>query len=175
MGFWDSVAINVGGIIGVGIFRTQGAIAHYVDSAPLILLTWLLGALIALLGVLCYAELSSAHPHTGGTYVYLREAYGRPMGFLFGWAEFVILRAGSVAGVSYILVAYLKNFFPFAGEHERLAVIAVIMFFTGINIVGLHVGTGVQNFLTALKIASIFAMVVIIFTVKGLPAPQFFP
>ncbi len=168
------MAINVGGIIGVGIFRTQGAIAQYVDSAPLILVTWLIGALIALLGVLCYAELSSTHPHTGGTYIYLREAYGRPMGFLFGWAEFVILRAGSVAGVAYILAAYLKNFFPYVGEHERVIVIAIIALFTGINTVGLHIGTGVQNFLTFLKIASILAMVVIIFTVKGLPAPHFF-
>ncbi len=171
LGFWDSVAINVGGVIGVGIFRTQGTIAQYVDSIPLILLAWFVGALIALLGVLCYAELSSRHPHTGGTYVYIREAYGRPMGFIFGWAEFTILRAGSVAGVAYILVAYLKNFIPF-GEHERWAVIAIIAFFTGLNMVGLHVGTGVQNLLTFLKIASIIAMAVIIFAVKGIPIPS---
>jgi basic amino acid/polyamine antiporter, APA family len=172
LGFWDSVAINVGGIIGVGIFRTQGAIAQYVDSAPLILLTWLIGAFIALLGVLCYAELSSCHPHTGGTYIYIREAYGRPMGFIFGWSEFMILRAGSVAGVAYILVAYIKNFLPEFLQHERMLTIGMIMLFTYLNIVGLHVGTGVQNALTLLKLVSILAMAAIIFTVKGLPGPE---
>ena len=172
LGFWDSVAINVGIVIGVGIFRTQGAIAHYVDSAPLILLTWLFGGGIALLGVLCYAELSSTHPHTGGTYVYLREAYGRPVGFLFGWAEFSILRAGSVAGVAYILAAYLKNFIPAAGEYERVTAIAAIVLFTGINIVGLHIGTRVQNALTILKVAAIVGIAVTIFAVKGLPVPS---
>lgn len=174
LGFWDSVAINVGGIIGVGIFRTQGAIANYVDSVPLILLTWLVGALIALLGVLCYAELSSCHPHTGGTYVYLREAYGRPMGFLFGWAEFGILRAGSVAGVAYILVAYFKNYLPDFMQHERLLTMGTILLFTVLNIVGLHVGTGIQNVLTFLKVASIVAMAIIIFSVKGVPNVSFF-
>jgi basic amino acid/polyamine antiporter, APA family len=174
LGFWDSVAINVGGIIGVGIFRTQGAIAQYVDSAPLILLTWFIGALIALLGVLCYAELSSCHPHTGGTYIYIREAYGRPMGFIFGWAEFMILRAGSVAGVAYILVAYVKNFLPEFMQHERMLTIGMIMLFTLLNIVGLHVGTGVQNALTLLKLVSILAMAAIIFTVKGLPGAELF-
>lgn len=171
LGFWDSVAINVGIVIGVGIFRTQGAIAQYVDSAPLILLTWFLGAWVALLGVLCYAELSSTHPHTGGTYVYLREAYGRPMGFIFGWAEFSILRAGSVAGVAYILIAYVKNFLPFAAEHEKLATILAIVIFTGLNIAGLHIGTGVQNVLTILKVVSIVGMAVIIFSIKGVSLP----
>lgn len=172
LGFWDSVAINVGVVIGVGIFRTQGAIAQYVDSTPLILLTWFLGGGIALLGVLCYAELSSCHPHTGGTYVYIREAYGRPMGFIFGWAEFMILRAGSVAGVAYILVSYVKNFLPDFLQHERLLAISAIMIFTVLNIVGLHIGTGIQNVLTFLKVASIITMAIVIFSVKGLPGAE---
>lgn len=153
--FWDSVAINVGVIIGVGIFRTPGAIANYVDSAPLILLTWLLGGLIALIGVFCYAELASAHPHTGGTYVYLRESFGKPVGFLFGWAEFSVLRAGSIAGVAYILVNYLGKFVPFAAQYEKLSAILAIWLFTYINIRGLHLGSAVQNALTLLKIIAI--------------------
>lgn len=155
LNFWDSIAINVGVIIGVGIFRTPGAIAKYVDSAPLILLTWALGGLIALVGVFCYAELAFAYPKTGGTYVYLRESFGKPVGFLFGWAEFSVLRAGSIAGVAYILVDYLGKFLPFAAQHEKISAIAAIWIFTFINIRGLHLGAAVQNILTLLKIAAI--------------------
>ncbi len=171
LGFWDSVAINVGIVIGVGIFRTQGAIANYVDTGPLIILTWAVGGLVALAGVFCYAELSSRYPQTGGTYVYLREAYGKPAAFLYGWAEFVIMRPGSVAGVAYILITYLRNFIQLGPEHERWMTIAAIMLFTALNIGGLHIGTGIQNVLTTLKIAAIVAMAVIIFGVKGIALP----
>lgn len=176
LGFWDSVAINVGVIIGVGIFRTPGSIAQHLDSSALILLAWLLGALIALVGGLCYAELASVLPHTGGNYVYLREAYGRPMGFIFGWVEFTIMRAGSIAGVAYIFANYLQNFIPWAEDYEKIMTIAAIWFFTGINILGLHVGTTVQNILTSLKLLSILIMAAVIFMLKGitLPSPESF-
>lgn len=153
--FWDSVAINVGVIIGVGIFRTPGEIAKYVDSAPLILLTWALGGLIALIGVFCYAELAFAHPKTGGTYVYLKESFGKLTGFLFGWAEFSALRAGSIAGVAYILIDYLGKFVPLAAQYEKLFVILAIWLFTYVNIRGLHLGSAVQNALTVLKVIAI--------------------
>lgn len=170
LSFWDSVAINVGIVIGVGIFRTPGEIAHYVDSTPLILLTWILGGLVAMVGALCYAELASCFPQTGGTYIYLREAYGKPFGFLFGWVEFSVMRPGSIAGVAYILTNYLGNFLPAAAAHEKLFAILAILFFTLLNIGGLHLGTGVQNVLTALKITAILAMTGIIFSKTGLPA-----
>ena len=172
LGFWDSVAINVGVVIGVGIFRTPGAIAGHLDSSFLILLVWVLGALVALLGTLCYAELSSCFPHTGGTYVYLREAFGRPAGFLFGWAEFSVMRAGSVAGVAYILTAYLQNFLPMDRASEQGVTILVIAFFTIVNILGIHISKGVQNTLTILKIISILGLSVIIFSISKAPVHQ---
>ncbi len=172
LGFWDSVAINVGIVIGVGIFRTPGEIARFVDSPGLILLVWTLGGLVAMVGALCYAELASCFPQTGGTYIYLREAYGRPFGFLFGWVEFAVMRPGSIAGVAYILTDYLGNFLPAAAANEKLFAILAILLFTLLNILGLHVGTGVQNLLTTLKVLSITVMTVVIFTKLGIPAPS---
>lgn len=172
LGLWDAVAINVGGIIGVGIFRTPGSIAHIVDSPSLILAAWLMGALVALVGGLCYAELASCFPKTGGTYIYLREAYGRPAGFLFGWAEFSVLRAGSIAGVAYIFVEYLRNFIPYPAGSEKFAAVGAILIFSFLNAVGLQLGTRVQNILTLLKVAAILVMVGIIFSVKGIPVPS---
>ena len=122
--FWDSVAITVGIVIGVGIFRTPAQIAHFLDTPWLILLAWLIGGGISLLGVLCYAELASQFPHTGGTYVFLREAYGKFVGFIYGWAEFSINRAASIAAVAYIFSTYLRNFIPYSADHERWVAIA---------------------------------------------------
>ncbi len=169
LGFWDSIAINVGVIIGVGIFRVPAEVAQYVAAPALILATWILGGLVSLLGVFCYAELASCLPHTGGTYVYLREAFGKPVGFLFGWAEFSIVRAGSIAAVAYILISYLGNFIPSIFSHEKLWTIAVIALFTAVNIFGIQIGTKIQNMLTALKIAFILAIVGLIFHLRGIP------
>ncbi len=169
LGFWDSVAINVGIIIGVGIFRTPGAVAQFVDSPPIILFAWFLGGLIALLGVLCYAELSGRFPETGGTYIFLRESYGRLASFVFGWVEFSILRAASIAAVAYIFTAYLHNFISFGPGSEKAVTILVIAFFTAVNALGLKVGIGVQNTLSTLKILAILGITAVIFALVKAP------
>ncbi|MCB9800039.1 MAG: amino acid permease [Candidatus Omnitrophica bacterium] len=172
--FWDSVAINIGIVIGVGIFRVPAEIAKLIDHPVLIIAAWVLGGLVSLMGVLCYAELSSCFPETGGTYVYLKEAFGKTVGFLFGWTEFLVLRAGSLAGIAYVLAAYLKNFVDLGPETEKVIAITSIAFFTGLNIAGLHYGTRVQNALSILKVATLAVMTALIFTFgKNLSAPTF--
>lgn len=156
--FWDSVAISVGIVIGVGIFRTPAQIAKYLDSPQLILIAWLVGAAISLLGVLCYAELSSQFPHTGGTYVYLREAYGKFVGFIYGWAEFSINRAASIAAVAYILAAYLRNFLPYTANSEKWIALGAVILFTCVNMVGIHYGVKVQNVLSIFKVLAMVSM-----------------
>lgn len=164
LGFWDSVAINIGIVIGVGIFRVPAEVAHYLDQSQWILIAWILGGLISLLGVFCYAELSSCYPQTGGTYVYLREAYGKLTGFLFGWIEFSILRAGSFAGVAYVFATYMKNFVDFGPATEKVVAISALVFFTAVNIGGLRYGTRVQNVLSTLKVLILLGMTAAIFT-----------
>ncbi len=158
LGFWDSVAINIGIVIGVGIFRVPAEVAKYVHSPEWMLTAWVLGGVISLTGVLCYAELSSLFPRTGGTYVYLREAYGPRVSFLFGWMEFAVLRAGSLAGIAYVFAAYLKNFISFGPETEKAIAIAAIAAFTLLNICGLHYGTRVQNVLSVLKVLTLLGI-----------------
>ena len=82
LGLWDSVAIIIAIVIGVGIFRVPSEVSQYLGSPKLILLAWMIGGGIALLGALCYAELSTSIPKTGGDYIYLRESYGPLAGFL---------------------------------------------------------------------------------------------
>ena len=84
LGLFDSTMIMMGIVIGSGIFLTTGIMARSIPSPGLILLAWLIGGLLTLAGALTYAELGAAIPEAGGQYVYLKQAYGPLLGFLFG-------------------------------------------------------------------------------------------
>ena len=90
----DAVAITVGIVVGAGIFRTPSLVAANVDSESAALLIWLAGGLVTLVGALCYAELATTYPHTGGDYHYLTRAYGRPLAFQRGVAHLARRRIG---------------------------------------------------------------------------------
>ena len=102
LGLFDSTMMMVGIVIGSGIFLTSGIMAKSLPSSGLILLAWAVGGLLALAGALTFAELGAAMPQAGGQYVYLREAYGHLVGFLFGWILFFVsinmkvMRSGSM-------------------------------------------------------------------------------
>ena len=97
---FDAACIIVGIIIGAGIFRLPATVASSLPSSSLILAAWLAGGLLALLGALCYAELTTTYPEPGGDYVYLTRAYGSRVGFLFVWAEFFEDRVNFMAKLS---------------------------------------------------------------------------
>ncbi len=159
LGGWDSIAVSIAIVIGVGIFRVPSEVAKYLISPTLVILAWLLGGIISLLGAFCYAELSSSFPKTGGNYIYLRESYGPWAGFLFGWIELLVIRTGSIAAISFILAEYLQSFFS-ANEHliKPIAISAVIIL-SFINIIGLRYG---KKLLDAFTIAKVLALVGII-------------
>ena len=107
MGFWSTIGIVIGVTIGSGIFRTPATIATRVPDPGLMLGVWLAGGLISLCGALSVAELAGALPRTGGWYVYLKEAWGRLAGFLFGWSELVLIRASAAGAISTVFAEYL--------------------------------------------------------------------
>ncbi len=160
---WDSISISVGIVIGVGIFRVPSQVAKYLDSPEAILIAWLIGGLISLLGVLCYAELSSRFPQTGGTYIFLREAYGKFTGFMYGWAEFSINRAATIAAVAYIFAAYLRAIIPYPAGLEKGVALTAVLFFTWINIIGVRYGVKVQNVLSLFKVLAMITIALLIF------------
>lgn len=174
--FWDAVGIGIGIIIGVGIFKVPSTIAKHLHEPTDILFAWVVGGLIALCGAFCYAELASRYPHTGGTYVFLRESYGKFTSFLFGWTEIVILRAGSIAAVAYVFASYLSNFIPMGDFGEKIVAIIAIGILTAINVSGLRQGTTLQNFLSGLKVFNLIAMsAVIVWVVAKTGVLQFKP
>src|SRR5436305_641176 len=110
LGLSASVAIVVGTIIGSGIFRVPGAMMASVGSAKMVYLAWVVGGLLSFFGALTYAELGAMKPQAGGEYVYVRDAYGPLMSFLYAWTWFVIAKPASIATVTIGLVRILGTF-----------------------------------------------------------------
>jgi len=158
LGMLDSVAIIVGIIIGVGIFRVPGSIAGYLDSPSVILAAWVVGGVLSLCGALCYAELAASLPRTGGGYVYLREAYGPGLGFTFAWTELLVTRAGSIASIAFIFAGYVAYFFPLSPVGMKAVAGGAILILTAVNVFGLRFGKSVQNTLSVLKVLAVLGL-----------------
>jgi basic amino acid/polyamine antiporter, APA family len=163
----------MGAVIGGGIFLTPGDIAKSLPSAPWILSVWVVGGLLTLAGSLVYAELGAMFPETGGTYVYLREAYGELVGFLYAWMYFFVYNAGGVAALATGFAKYLAVFVPALGTDRivldalglhvstgQLAAVAAVFVLTGTHYAGIRFGARVQSFFTLLIVVTMLGFIV---------------
>ncbi|RKQ96932.1 amino acid/polyamine/organocation transporter (APC superfamily) [Kushneria sinocarnis] len=148
----DGIAIMVGVVIGVGIFRTPPLVAAYAGSEWLFLASWLIGGIITLLGAMCYAELASSYPHAGGEYHFLSRAFGRRMATLFGWARGVVIQTGAIAAVAFVFGDYATRLLPL-GEHGAgwYAALAIALL-TLLHLRGTRQGGLAQRWLTLLTL-----------------------
>lgn len=194
IGWFGAAMIIVGSMIGSGIFLTPANMANKmteVGGAPptagLMLGVWIFAGLFTLCGALCFAELAAMYPHAGGQYVYLREAFGPLVSFLFGWALFLVIQTGFNAAVSIAFAKYLGVFVPFLSEDHvlihlpmagilpenapaflkdfsinsaQVAACGVIIVLTLINMLGVKEGSRLQNVLTVLKMAGLAVLIV---------------
>jgi APA family basic amino acid/polyamine antiporter len=163
----DASAIVVGTTIGGAIFVIPSPIARELGSAPLIFAVWLTAGLISFVGALAYAELGAMLPHSGGQYVYIREAYGRLAAFLAGWSFFLVIQSGAIAAVSTVFALYLSYLFPSVPHLAAVAPPLLIALLTAINYAGVKLGARVQVALTLLKLAGLGALVVSSFLVPS--------
>jgi APA family basic amino acid/polyamine antiporter len=165
--------VVVGGIIGAGIFLNPAATAARTGSANELLVVWAFGGVLALAGALVYAELGARRPQAGGGYVYLREAFGPLVAFLFGWIMLAVNYSGSIAAVATTFASYACRLLG-ADKHwiQPLAAGAILLL-TGINVFGIRTGAIVQNVLTFLKIVALVAVIVVGLFIAAplLPAP----
>ena len=162
----------IGGIIGSGIFLTTGAMAEALPSAPLLLLAWVVGSLLALFGALTYAEMATMFPQSGGVYVFLREAFGPLPGFLYGWATLLVVLGGGIAAVAVGFADYFSYFVPalssshvvvdlpigFATIHiarSQLVAVAAIVALGAVNYVGVRTGSATNTVLTLAKVTGL--------------------
>ena len=159
LGLGDATMLVVGCIVGVGIFRTAGPIAGQIQSPALFLALWLAGGVVSLCGALCYAEMSSMYPASGGDYVYIREVYGRFWGFLFGWTKLFIERTGTIAILGFVFAEYASRVLPYGPGALRWVAAGAILFLTAVNVAGVRWGTYVQNVFTVVKIAALVILI----------------
>jgi APA family basic amino acid/polyamine antiporter len=183
LGFFTTVMIVIGGVIGSGIFRKPGVMAAQVGSPEVLLGVWLLAGVITLFGALTNAEIASMIPETGGQYVYFDRMYGPFAAFLYGWAVFAVMQTGSIAAVAYVFAEYATQFvklpefssavaawsihFPFIGDVAPLKEIgtkglaaALIIVLTAVNYIGVKFGGLVQNLFTIAKVAAMGLLVI---------------
>jgi basic amino acid/polyamine antiporter, APA family len=156
LGTWGGAALLVGTMIGGGIFRTPGAIAESLDDARLIQLLWLFVGVVSICGALTLAELATMLPQTGGTYVYLRAAYGDGAAFVFGW---LYLLAAIPSGVAALAVFFGELLFGPGSAWIPIAATATIVFLSAANILGVRLGSSIQIVFTVIKIAALLGLV----------------
>ncbi len=170
-----ALAINAGTMIGTGIFIVPQSIAASVSTSGAILTVWIVASVLALLGAFTYAELGAALPKAGGDYVYIRDAFGRRAGFLFGWTQLLVARSGSIAALAAGVAIQLGEFLPLGNWGGKLAALAAIALLTGINVTGVRSGGNVQVLFTILKIGALLALIALAFTSDAGSAANFSP
>ncbi|MDP2955004.1 MAG: amino acid permease [Longimicrobiales bacterium] len=156
LGLWDIVSIVVGGVIGSGIFIVPAAIASQLSSPVLFLGVWVVGGILSFFGALAFAELAAAYPQAGGAYVYLREAYGPMVAFLFGWTLFLVVDSGAIATLAVAFsTTYLPYFVPLSPVAAKLVSAAMVAGLVAVNYVGVRQGANLQNVLTVIKFGAL--------------------
>jgi basic amino acid/polyamine antiporter, APA family len=161
LGTFDLAMIAIGGTIGSGIFLTPSLVAGHLPSIPWFLAVWVLGGVVALCGALTFAELGGMIPRAGGMYVYLTQAYGPLVGFLFGWAYFLVVNTGGIAALSLAFATYLGFFVHLDGWALQGVAIGGLAFVTVLNILGVRMGGLFADLFTMLKLAGIAALIAI--------------
>lgn len=159
-GLWTAIALIIGQVIAVGIFLTPAGMAKSVGSPFWLLVIWLLIGAMTLSGALCYGELASRFPQAGGSYVYLKEIYGKQWAFLYGWMVLLVLDPGLTAifGVGFVSYAgYLVELSPFS---KQILAISIVVIVGLINILGAKIGANFLKVLTVLKIGTLFFIII---------------
>ena len=175
----DATMIVVGSMIGSGIFIVSAESARLSGAPGWLLLAWALAGLLTITGALCCSELATMMPRAGGVYVFLREAYGHSLGFLYGWTLFLVIQTGTIAAVAIAFAKFLGVFVAWVSPDnyivapislgryaislsmEQLVAIVLIVLLTWTNTRGLEIGKIVQNTFTFAKTVALAAVVVI--------------
>ncbi|MBN3890764.1 MAG: amino acid permease [Nostoc sp. JL31] len=157
----DAVSLIVGIVIGAGIFETPALVASQAGSDIAVLLFWLMGGVVSLVGALCYAELATVYPDVGGVYYYLKRAFGRGVAFLFAWARMTVIQTGSIALLAFVFGDYVSQIWRLGTFSSSIYAAIAIALLTALNIVGLQQGKWTQNLLSAAKVLGLLLVVII--------------
>lgn len=156
---FDATTIMVGLVVGIGIFRTPSIVAGSVGSEWMFILVWVVGGVMTLIGALCYAELSAAHPHAGGEYHFLSRAYGKSVAMMFGWARCAVIQTGAIAAVAFTLGDYVAQIAPLGPYGPALYAALAVIVLTAVNVVGTTEGKNLQIVVTFIEVGAVVAII----------------
>ncbi len=173
LGLLDSTMIVAGSMIGSGIFIVSADITRNVGSSGWLIVVWLITGFMTITAAVSYGELSGMFPKAGGQYVYLKEAYNPLAGFLYGWSFFAVIQTATIAAVGVAFSKFLAYLVPQVSEDlvafsignlnispAQLVSIALIVFLTFINTLGVKNGKLIQTTFTVTKLLSLFGLII---------------
>lgn len=163
---FDAVMITVGIVIGAGIFKTPSMVAGVTGSVDWMLIAWVLGGVLSLVGALCYAELASTFPNAGGDYHFITRAYGRDASFFFAWARVAVITTGSIALLAFVFGDYMSRVYSLGAHSSAIYAALTVVLLSVVNIIGLRESSHTQNVLTLLEVGGLLLV-----AVAGLLAP----
>ncbi|MBL7942978.1 MAG: amino acid permease [Flavobacteriales bacterium] len=155
--------VAIGATIGSGIFETPSSIAAKVPESGTIILLWIMGGVVSLIGALVFAEMGSRFPGAGGVYTYLNAAYGKLPAFLYGWVLLTVVSSGTIASLCVLFAKYTHGFFGLSAEQEPLLAMITIAVLTLFNTFSLKSSEWFANVGTMLKMVGIFGLVILTF------------
>lgn len=166
LGAGTLAALTIGIVVGSGIFRTPSEIAALVGSPSLILLVWIAGGAITLCLGLCLAELGAMFPRVGGIYVYLEEAFGKPVAFICGWT-FLLINPANWAAISLIAAAYIGAALGFGPGADRWVATAALALVAIMNVASVTLAARLNGVFTLAKAAALLSIAAVIITSAG--------
>lgn len=163
---FDAVMITVGIVVGAGIFKTPSMVAGVTGSVDWMIIAWVLGGVLSLVGALCYAELASTFPNAGGDYHFITRAYGRDASFFFAWARVAVITTGSIALLAFVFGDYMSRVYSLGANSSAIYAALTVVVLSVINVIGLRESSRTQNVLTLLEVSGLLLV-----AVAGLLAP----
>lgn len=157
----DAIALIVGLVIGAGIFETPSLVAVNLGSASGVIGAWIAGGLISLVGALCYAELATTYPHVGGSYYYLRQAFGQRLATLFAWARMTVIQTGSIALLAFVLGDYAAQIVPLGSYSPAIYAAISVTGLTLLNMAGLRQSKRAQTWVTSALVLGLLLVIVL--------------
>lgn len=170
-----ATCLIAGQIVGIGIFLTPAEMAQGLGAPGLVYAMWLLAGFMALTGALCYGELSARFPEAGGAYVYLREAWGEPVAFLYGWKCLLVMDPGITAALAAGLSDYVAYLMPLGPGGRRAVAVAAILLLAAVTALGTRLAANALVLITALKLGVLAVIVVLGFASGQAEAGRFLP
>ena len=157
---FDAVMIITGIVIGGGIFSFPPLVASMTGSVEWMFGAWIFGAVLALIGALCYAELASTFPNAGGDYHFLTRAFGRDVSFFFAWARVMVISTGAIALLAYVFGDYMSRVLSLGENSSAIYAVAIVLLLTAVNIIGLRASARAQNVMSVLEVLGLLFVVV---------------